>query len=148
MHPKTPDHGPGGLVLKIIRLLAPVSGESRLTEARWNMVEKKFKSHQSIAEMVCVAGLITGIIVPGMIWPPMQAWDIGIGFAMMCCLPLVYISIVCVKKGFRESWAEVADFSTMKYSISWNIQLGIYLAFGFAGLVSALARYIYPCPIN
>ena len=64
-------------------------------------------------------------------------------------LPAARLHFDCLRqKRFRESWAEFADFSTMKYSISWNIQLGIYLAFGFAGFVSALARYIYPCPIN
>ncbi|MDB4766183.1 hypothetical protein OAG71_00700 [bacterium] len=132
--------------MRFIRLVSPVkeAQESRLDDARWNAVSTKFKRHQEIAEGLCLAGLIGGIFIPAIAFRPFQVWDVGIAFGAMCCLPLAYIIAVCCKNGFRESWNDFADFSTMKYSIPWNTQLGIFIFFGLTAAVSVLGRIYYP----
>ena len=150
MKPKTADHGRGKFAMKLIRLVSPVKEElaARLDENRWRVVNAKFKKHQEIAEGLCLAGLFGGIFIPAAAFRPFQIWDIGIMFGAMCCLPLAYIIAVCLRNGFRESWKEFADFSTMKYSIPWNTQLGIYLFFGILATVSVIGRIYCPIPVN
>ena len=150
MKPKTPDGGSGGLLMKLIRLVSPVNEEqaARLDENRWRVVNARFKSHQAVAEGLCLIGLFAGIFIPVGLFQPLQVWDLGIAFGAMCCLPLAYIVAVCVKNGFRDSWTDFADFSTMKYSIPWNTQLGIYLFFGVVAAVSILGRIFFPLPVN
>ena len=150
MKPRTPDGGPGTLLMKLIRILAPIKDEhsARLDDARWNVVDEKFRGHQSVAEFVCLAGGAAGLFLPGVLFPPMQIWDIGIGMGTLCCLPLIYIAVICYKNGFRESWSDFADFSTMKYSLPWNVQLGIFLFFGLVAVASVIGRVLWFLPIN
>jgi hypothetical protein len=151
MNPKHFERGLGGLVMKAIRSISAVDDvtAARLTPARWTEVREEFKLHQAVAELICIAGFLLGIFLPGLTSPPLQAWDIGIAFGAMAYLPLLYLLLICWQKGFLTAYRRLADYQTLKYAIPWSVQLWyVYTPMAFAGVACVVLRCCFPVPIK
>jgi len=151
MKPKHTDRGSAGLVTKFVRWLSPIdaAAENRLTEDHWNDVRFEFSTHQGVAEMLCLTGLIGWIFIAAMLLRPFQPWDVGIAFGLMVTLPLLYIFAVCWFKTFGVAYRRWCDYSTMKYAIPWATQLWwLYVPIAVIGFASAVGRFVFPIPLN
>ena len=151
MRPKHHDYGQTGLVMKFIRWLSPIdeATKERLDDKRWLEVSEEFTPHQSVAEGLCLVGLIGYIMTVAFALRPLQAWDIGIAFGLMVTLPLIYILVICLFKGFGEAYTRWSDFSTMKYAIPWSTQFWrVYVPVAIIGLISVAGRLFIPMPVD
>ena len=151
MKPKHREHGLGGLLMKAIRLIRPIdaSEAARLNSAHWSDLREEFKVHQAIAELICIAGLLIGIIIPVLVDPPIRVWDIGIGFGAMVGLPMIYMMLICRQKGLRAAYERLTEYWTMKYAIPGTIRIWfLYTPIALVGCVCLLLRCVLPIRLN